>query len=215
MVTKNNLEELIMLEKLFKELLRNYTVDSTLVDELWKEIEQNYSSASRYYHTLKHLDNLIFQLTGIKDRIINWNVVLFSLFYHDVIYDALLGNNEERSALLMEKRLLQSGVPIDIIELCQSQILATKTHVYSDDNDTNYFTDADLSILGQTWEDYTEYYTSIRKEYYCYEDAAYNLGRKKVLDHFLSMTRIYKTNYFYNKFEVQAKKNLQREKNLL
>jgi predicted metal-dependent HD superfamily phosphohydrolase len=105
----------------------------------------------------------------------------------------------------------QISVSKDKIELCKKQILATKSHIRSTDNDTNYFTDADLSVLGQNWETYLLYYKNVRKEYSIYPALVYNPGRKKVLNHFLSMDRIFKTDFFYNKFETQAKLNLQQE----
>ncbi len=96
------------------------------------------------------------------------------------------------------------------IELCKKQILATKTHIKSIDSDTNYFTDADLSILGQSGETYSIYFKNVKKKYSIYPTLVYKPGRKKVLNHFLSMNRIFKTDFFYNKFETQAKQNLQR-----
>jgi predicted metal-dependent HD superfamily phosphohydrolase len=109
----------------------------------------------------------------------------------------------------------QIGVSDHMIQLCEAQILATKSHVKSADSDTNYFTDADLSILGQPWETYSAYYKNVRKEYAIYPDLIYNPGRKKVLTHFLAMDSIFKTDIFYQKFEMQAKENLQQELTLL
>lgn len=200
-----------MLKETFIGLLKNYTDDDRLTDELWTEIEKNYSSDKRHYHTLQHLDDLLAQLTVIKGEIQNWETILFTLYYHDIIYNSLKPDNEEKSAELAEKRMTQISVPNDKIELCKKQILATKSHINSTDSDTNYFIDADLSILGQTWETYSLYYINVRKEYSIYPDFVYNPGRKKVLNHFLTMDRIFKTDFFYNKLEIQAKENVQRE----
>jgi predicted metal-dependent HD superfamily phosphohydrolase len=204
-----------ILKETFIELLTNYTNSTSLINDLWMEIEIHYSGKKRYYHTLDHLDKVLLQLTVTKDEIQNWKAILFTLYYHDIIYNPLKTNNEEKSAELAEKRMRQISVPADITELCKNQILATKSHLKSIDNDTNYFTDADLSVLGQTWEVYSQYFKNIRKEYSIYPDFVYNPGRKKVLNHFLSMNRIYKTGYFFNNFEIQAKINLQRESELL
>ena len=97
-------------------------------------------------------------------------IILFTLFYHDIVYNSLKSNNEEKSAELAEKRMTQISVSNEIIECCKAQILATKSHVKSTDSDTNYFTDADLSVLGQTWETYSIYYKNVRKEYAIYPD---------------------------------------------
>lgn len=204
-----------MLKETFIGLLKNFTDNDRLTEELWTEIEKNYSGKKRYYHTLQHLDNLLAQLTEVKGEIQNWETILFTLYYHDIIYNSLKSDNEEKSAELAEKRMKQISVSDDAAEHCKKQILATKSHIKSTDSDTNYFTDADLSILGQTWETYSFYYKNVRKEYSIYPDLVYNPGRKKVLNHFLTMDRIFKTDFYYNKFEIQAKQNLQKEIELL
>lgn len=204
-----------MLKETFIELLTNYTDNDLLTNELWTEIEKNYSSKKRHYHTLHHLDSLLAQLTEVKNEIQNWNTILFTLFYHDIVYNSLKSDNEEKSAELAEKRLKQISVSNDTIELCKNQILATKSHQISTNSDTNYFTDADLSILGQNWEIYTLYAKNVRNEYANYPDLVYNPGRLKVLNHFLLMERIFKTDFFNYKFETQAKLNLNKELELL
>lgn len=199
------------LKEIFSNLLINYTTNSSLINELWDEVEKNYSGKKRHYHTLQHLENLLITLTEVKSEIQHWESILFTLFYHDIIYTALKSDNEENSALLAEKRMQQLSVSNDIIERCKNQILATKSHSKSTDSDTNYFTDADLSVLGQPWEIYSLYYKNVRKEYAIYPDFIYNPGRKKVIQHFLSMNSIFKTDYFYNQFEKVAKENLMKE----
>jgi len=204
-----------MLKDTFIQLVSKYTTNNTIANELWTEIEQNYSNKKRYYHTLQHLDNLLQQLTEAKNEIQNWEAILFTLYYHDIVYNALKSDNEEKSAELAKTRMTQITVSTQTIELCYNQILATKSHQPSSNSDTNYFTDADLAVLGKPWEIYTAYYKNVRKEYAIYPDFLYNRGRKKVIKHFLAMDRIFKTDFFYNKYETQAKQNLNQELNLL
>jgi predicted metal-dependent HD superfamily phosphohydrolase len=204
-----------MLKETFTALIANYTDNSALIAVYWAEIEKNYSHKKRHYHTLQHLTDLLAQLTKVKHEIKNWNIILFTLYYHDIIYNPLHSNNEEKSAKLAEKRMKQVGISADAIEACKRQIIATKAHNQSDNSDTNYFIDADLSILGQPWEIYTAYYKNVRKEYSIYPDFIYNPGRKKVLQHFLAMDRIFKTDFFNSQLEGQAKQNLQNEIALL
>lgn len=204
-----------MLKEIFIELLTKYTDDERVKNELWTEIDKNYSSKKRHYHTLQHLDNLLSQLTEIKSEIQNWETTLFTLFYHDIIYNSIKSDNEEKSAELAEKRMKQISVSKDKIEMCKKQILATKSHIKSIDSDTNYFTDVDLSILGQNWETYLLYCKNVRKEYSVYPDLVYNIGRKKVLNQFLKMENIFKTDYFFKNYNKQAKKNVQKEIDLL
>jgi predicted metal-dependent HD superfamily phosphohydrolase len=93
--------------------------------------------------------------------------------------------------------------------------LATKHHQLSADEDVNYFTDADLSILGQDWGTYLDYAKKIRKEYRLYPDLAYKPGRKKVLQHFFEMESIFKTSGFRERYEAAARRNLQQELSIL
>ena len=204
-----------MLKRIFIELIGKYTADERLKNQLWQEIEDNYSNKKRHYHNLQHLQNLLPLLQQVKEDIEDWDTILFSFYYHDVIYNALKRTNEEKSAEFATIKMQLIGVPKPIIEKSVQQILATKDHLVSDDNDTNFFTDADLSILGQDWSVYENYYKQVRKEYSLFPDLIYIPGRKKVLQHFLQMERIFKTEFFFNKFEPQAKENLQRELNQL
>lgn len=199
------------LEETFATLLKNYTKDEQLIAGLWEEVAACYASPNRYYHTLNHLENTLVQLNAVKGQIKNWNAILFTLYYHDIIYDVSKQNNEEESAYLAVKRMKEIAVPEDLITLCMEQIVATKSHLASVDQDTNYFTDADLSILGQDWDTYGNYYKNVRLEFQIYPDLQYSFGRRSVLDHFLSMDRIFKTDYFYNRYEARAKVNLNRE----
>lgn len=200
-----------MLKDTFFRLLNGYTADQEQIATLWSEIEQRYTEPGRHYHTLDHLSNLLEQLTAVKSKIRDWETVLFSLYYHDVVYDAQRPDNEEQSAELAEVRMRAIGIPEATIEACTAQILATKSHTVSENSDTNYFTDADLSILGQSWEIYRGYYRQIRQEYACYPDAVYNAGRKNVLEKFLLMEHLFKTVHFQQALERQARANIAQE----
>jgi predicted metal-dependent HD superfamily phosphohydrolase len=180
----------------------------------WNEIEKNYSKSNRYYHNLTHLDNLLAELSPFKNRFSNWDVNVFAIVYHDIIYNTLKSDNEEKSAELAVKRLKEISFPENLIAQCKTIILATKKHEMADE-ETNLITDADLSILGSEPNAYKLYTQQIRKEYRIYPDFIYNPGRKKVLTHFLEMKKIFKTKEFSLKYESQARINLKEELNAL
>ena len=204
-----------MLEETFKSLAHRYQSDTQDAEKLWKELVMNYSAGNRHYHTLSHLHYLLIQISTCQNTITDLDAVLFALYYHDAVYDVLRKDNEEKSALLAEKRMTTLIVPHRRIVLCKQHILATKIHTLSANPDTNLFTDADLSILGEDWNTYCNYSNQVRKEYSVYPDLLYKPGRKKVLKHFLQMERIFKTNSFFNTYETQARKNIEKEFNLL
>jgi predicted metal-dependent HD superfamily phosphohydrolase len=201
-----------MLQATFAELTGRYsTPDPGVPGRLWTEIESAYSRSGRHYHTLDHLQNLLAELSAVRQSIDNWDAVLFSLFYHDIVYNPLKSNNEEKSAGLAVKRMKELKAPEALIARSDELILATKKHVVSAYPDTNYFTDADLSILGKEWAVYEAYAAAVRKEYSIYPDLVYRPGRKKVLEAFLGMERIYKTDWFFARCEGAARENMRRE----
>lgn len=198
----------------FLSSLDSLSVDRKISNTLWTEIESFYSKGGRHYHTLHHLDSLLLHLKPLKSNFVNWNTIVFAIVYHDAVYNTLKNNNEEKSADLAAKRLSAINFPSNEIAICSQLILATKKHQPSD-RQTDLFTDADLSILGADSATYQLYTKQIRNEYSIYPDLMYNPGRKKVLRHFLEMTRIFKTKEFFEKYDQRARLNLENElKNL-
>lgn len=196
------------LKERFSQNCLAFTQDQNLIEDLWSEIEKKYSEKGRHYHNLEHLENMFSELDFVKDKISNFSLISFSVFYHDVIYDATSTINEEKSAEFAELRFKKLNVSQDPIEKISAQIIATKSHQQSEDNDTNYLLDADLSILGKDLETYLDYTKNIRKEYFIYPDLLYKPGRKKVLKYFLELENIFKTEIFKEKYEVRAKENM-------
>lgn len=201
----------MILKDRFVSLCLNFTQDKILIEKFWIEIEKNYSGKSRHYHNLQHLETLFEEIENVKDKIKNFNSISFSIFYHDVIYDATSKFNEEKSADLAKERLGIVGLNNEDVQQIYEQILATKSHKKSDDENTNFLLDADLSILGKSSQVYLEYTTQIRKEYSIYSDFLYKPGRKKVLQHFSELENIFKTEYFKNKYETRARENIEFE----
>lgn len=199
----------------FLRLCLPFHEDDELISCLWNEIETKYTEKGRYYHTLLHPDNMFQELEAVKDCISHFTLLSFAVFYHDIIYDATSQSNEERSAVTAEKRLSELGLSREEIKIVSDQILATKSHQKSENMDVNYLLDADLSVLGKDRETYLVYTQMIRKEYSIYPDFLYKPGRKKVLRHFLELENIFKTEYFRDQYETQAKENIETELRLL
>jgi predicted metal-dependent HD superfamily phosphohydrolase len=202
-----------MLKKHFLSLINKYSNNLHFNENCWSEIEKKYSEKNRFYHNLTHLENMLLELEFIKDKAIDLDSILFSVYYHDIIYDASKSNNEEKSAEYLEKSLIKTS--FEAIESCKNQIIATKLHEESSDMDVNILLDIDMSILGQSWGIYKDYYKKIRKEYNIYPDFLYKKGRKKALKLFLEQNKIFKTDFFFEKYEKQARANILKEITIL
>lgn len=205
----------INVKSTFSNLISKFSNNENLKLDYWQEIEKSYSQKSRKYHNLLHLENMILELENVKDEILDFEALMFSVFYHDIIYKSTSKDNEEKSAEIAKKRLEKINISSEKITKIYNQIVATKSHKRSEDSDTNFLLDADLAILGKDWNVYENYIHQIRKEYFIYPDFLYNPGRKKVLTHFLEFDEIFKTDYFKGKYEKMARENIQREISIL
>lgn len=179
---------------------------------LFEELVRFYGDPARHYHTLHHVEALLKLSEQYRDRLTHPESVDFAIWYHDVIYDATRQDNELRSAELATLRLTQLGVSSATAEACYNLILATKTHTSDTPSfDMLFLLDIDLSILAAEPDAYRKYTEQIREEYAMYPAELYREGRKKVLQHFLDMKTIFKTELFVEKWEARARENLEFE----
>ncbi len=202
------------LQEYFYQLTHKYTSRKEDIFSLWKTIQKKYSENHRAYHNLNHLTELFNYYKQYSEELKNKDVVAFSIFYHDVIYNIWKKDNEEKSAEFAIKELSPLSLSPTIANSIKEQIIATKTHE-SKNMDSQFLIDFDLAILGQSEEVYQKYTHSIRKEYKLVPDFMYKKGRKKVLEHFINKPSIYKTSIFIDLYEKKAKKNLETELNKL
>jgi predicted metal-dependent HD superfamily phosphohydrolase len=198
-----------MLKDTFLTLMQKYTNDEEYIQVCWEEIRKSYSAESRYYHNLNHIKNMISELNNVSSYLKDLDSLLFSIYYHDIIFDTSKFDNEHRSAMFFEERI--GLTDFQHIEKCVEQIELTKEHKWSNDNDINILLDLDLAIFGKSKIEYQSYCQSIRKEYYEYSKTEFNNGRRKVLTKLLELPSIYKTDYFKVTYEEKARINLTQE----
>lgn len=198
-----------MIREHFVQSIQHYTTGER-ANVYWEEIAKHYTASGRHYHTLTHLNHLLQELLPHRQAFKNWDTIVFAIAYHDIIYNTLRRNNEEKSAAFAARVLRETSFPESEIETCLAIIRATQNHEPADAQ-TNLFTDADLAILGASPQQYENYIVQIRREYRYYPDLLYIPGRKKVLRHFLGMKSIYKTDIFHRQYEAQARINMKNE----
>ncbi|GAB3200112.1 putative metal-dependent HD superfamily phosphohydrolase [Pontibacter aydingkolensis] len=203
------------LKQQWETLCGKYTTDTTLVNNLWEELEKAYTSKSRHYHNLDHLAYMLELAEKYKHDAIKYESLQFAIFYHDIFYSPTRSDNEEKSAELAAKKLAKIGLNTNDIASIKEMIVATKAHQEHPDVTTNFLLDLDLAILGAGWQKYNVYRQAVRKEYSIYPDLVYKPGRRKVLQHFLSQQHIYKTPFFRERLELQARENLRMELDML
>ncbi|MCU0429115.1 MAG: hypothetical protein MUF42_04015 [Cytophagaceae bacterium] len=175
----------------------------------WKEIEKRHSSPLRRYHNLKHLQLMSEGLVELQPDFDP--LIALAIFYHDIVYNTMRKDNEERSALLAAMRMEPF---LDSLQLktLQQYILSTKSHIAQCEEE-KLLLDLDLNILSSDPRDYQAYARQIRIEYLWCPAAFYKKGRIKVLESFLERPFIYQTTFFRNKGEAKARINLLQEIN--
>jgi len=186
--------------------------------EYLDELLKFYNSPKRHYHNLNHIYSLLKLTDKHYSKLQSPKTIQFTIWYHDVIYNSLKNNNEEKSAVFAKKQLEKLNIDKLIINDCYKLILATKTHSLPKELnsfDAKFLIDIDLSILGTDRKNYKEYIQQIRQEYSMYPDFIYKKGRKKVLEYFLSSKRIYKTDLMSDIYEQKARHNLAFELNFI
>lgn len=178
-----------------------------IFEKLWDE----YSSEDRAYHNIDHIASLLKEMESCKALIEDQDSFFFAIWFHDVVYKVLRDNNEELSAIEALKFLKECNFPEERAEKVARWIRATGRHDGGEDKDLILFLDADLSILGASTERYMNYAAQVRKEYTVAPDIYYNAGRIKVLQHFLHKNRIFASDFFSERYEVQANINVKEE----
>lgn len=189
---------------------------SPLIDQDIKaELEALYGASDRHYHGLAHIAALLDLLLQHRTAFSDPQAVEAAIWFHDAIYDSRAKDNEARSAALAADRLKDRTEPTRLSRIV-AMIEATATHdvpAFEDAalaSDAALFLDMDLSILGAEPQKFDAYEQAVRLEYGWVADADWRAGRAGVLRKFLARPRIFHSGIFYERFETQARANLER-----
>ncbi len=153
-------------------------------NDLYTDLVDRYSESHRAYHTLEHIKHCLWEFDAVQYLASNRNAVEFALWYHDIMQETKPGsNNEEASARLAERVLQEQGIPTSTI---------------------------DLAILGQPEERFDQYERDIRSEYSFVPENQFRSVRAGILQGFLDRPSIYNLKHFQDRYEAQARANLNR-----
>jgi predicted metal-dependent HD superfamily phosphohydrolase len=181
--------------------------------ELYDELTRCYAETGRAYHTLDHVRDCLAELEaaqGLAERPVE---IECALWFHDAIYEPGEADNEARSAAWAARALRAGGAGQAVAGRVAALILATRHPAATPPSsaDLALVADVDLSILGRPLAEYDAYARGIRREYAALPDAVYRQGRAEVLRAFLAQERVYRTAFFYARYEAPARRNLARE----
>ena len=167
-----------------------------------------YLEPHRAYHTLDHIKACLRHLDDTRSLATNPASIELALWFHDAIYKPYSKTNEEDSAVWAKTFLEEQGAPEKLTDDVYSLIMMTQDHIAAEAPDAQLMLDIDLSILGTPESVYNHFEKGVRYEYKRIPLFLYRKKRKKILQSFIDRPRIYRTDYFYKKFENQARENL-------
>lgn len=203
-----------------------------------EHIKKQYEEPHRAYHNLRHIDYM-FKIA--EEEGLEMCEPLEHLIYcHDAIYVPGDPNNEELSGKLAvdyyesvcqeyedEKNSFPNCTLIDfdwepltyyplIINMTKNHIIdfgkeATKGFIWNWLEIAQNLIDLDLAILGDSWEEYSEYSSNIRKEYQDIKGLDFDKSRIRWIDSMLERESIYYTDWG-KKREDRSRENLKNEK---
>lgn len=174
---------------------------------IWGWLESAYSESHRYYHTLDHIAHCLDELYSLERKYPP--EVELAIWFHDIVYDTLSSDNEDKSAEIATNAVGIMQLPNGFIPIIQAMVLESKHSEHKHcTEETNIFIDIDLSILGQTPEVFAEYEKQIRQEYAWVPYVEYYTARINVLKKFLARPIIYKSMEMRAKYEQQARDNI-------
>ncbi len=187
-------------------------------EDLYTRYEENH----RFYHVISHIKTSLNELELVKDQVDDYDALELAIWFHDAIYESNIPrttkesvtyDDEANSATLAHDVITKDmGLSQGFSDKVARLIIATKHSGIEETKDEQYMVDIDLAIFGRPSRLFNEYEEKIREEYAWVEEDLFRNRRAEVLESFLSPQRptIYKTQFFQERYEEQARKNLQR-----
>ena len=183
--------------------------DSAKLRHLYRDVLSRYSEPHRHYHTHQHLAECFEKVQDIIALAEHRAEVHVGLWFHDVIYDTQRHDNEERSAQWARDAAGELGVSAESAQRISDLIMFTRHAADPVGIDAQVLVDADLSILSAPPARFQEYEAQVRREYAWVPEPTFRLGRAKILKSFLERPHLYSTAPFRERYEAQARRNLQ------
>lgn len=176
----------------------------------FEDLITRYSEPHRKYHTVRHLEECFEKLSEVRALAQHPAETEVALWFHDAIYDTRSHQNEAQSAELARTKVLAVGASAETADRVSQLIIATRHDATPEENDAKVLVDVDLSILGANAQRFDEYEKQVREEYSWVPEVFYLKERKRILKTFLARAAIFNTRVFQERYEQQARKNIER-----
>lgn len=182
-----------------------------------------YADPPRAYHDFAHVHEVLRRYGEVAAGP-GWTQpreVALAVLYHDAVYEAGQGDNEERSARLAMDAIARwlPGAGVDPQRVARLIGLTARhgRHApadFADDpapDDVRNFLDCDMAILGAEPPAFDAYDRAIAAEYRgVLPGWLFRINRRRFLRGLLARERIYLGDFFHARLEEKARRNLRR-----
>jgi predicted metal-dependent HD superfamily phosphohydrolase len=175
---------------------------------VYADLRDRLGGRGRSFHNLGHIDDCLQRFDEVAPRLGDRDAVEVALWFHDAIYEPGNPDNERQSAQLF---LDQSAgaLPQFRRRVC-ALILTTRRARTPRSNDCKFIDDIDLAGFGSPWEEFMRNGARLRREFSTQSDSDYYRGLSAFLSALRRRPQFFRTEYFIERYEKQARKNLDR-----
>jgi len=181
-----------------------------LCGQVFDALYASYAGPDRHYHGVGHIADCLHEFDSVRETATNALAVELAIWFHDVVYDGRRNDNEARSADAADAALRRMKASETLRRDVHELILLTRHNQTPATPDGQLIVDIDLASLAVSPQQFDANGQAIRREYPHVSDADFDLSRAKLLGRFLERPRIYYTKNFHDRYERQARENLQR-----
>lgn len=175
---------------------------------VWDAVKVNYAQSHRKYHNQHHLALCLEQLDLVAHEIKPLDQVEMGVWFHDLVYKPGRPDNEMRSATLF-RNFADQVISHDFVDAVVDLILVTTHKEPPANQNQQLICDIDLASFGYPWQRFLEDSANLRAEFQGSEDEYY-LGKRHFLEALLQRPKIFLTQFFNDRYERQARDNIQR-----
>ena len=174
----------------------------------YQDLIKKYAEPHRKYHNIFHVESCLAEFADVKELALNPRALELAIWYHDVVYNINANDNEEQSAVFAGRAIAELfPFPEALTKSVAEIILATKHNSVPESYDAKLMLDIDIVNIGRP-EVFKITNRLVQEEYASVTEKRFIEGRSNILELFLARPRIYLTDYFYEKYEVAARKNI-------
>lgn len=181
----------------FHALCENAGVSARVQHRWWGTLRDAYCASGLAYHNMVHIDAMLTLVDTWRasGQLANADLVAFSVFFHDAVYNPRAKDNEARSADMWRAFCADAAnscfSPADVDTVAAYIERTARHHDGPASGDLGHFLDADLAILGRPPPEYAEYARAVRLEYAHVPSREFATKRSAFLAHMASAPTIY------------------------